>query len=286
MAPVFPTARELAGRLGTTALVAQVLANRGLGEPAAAKAFLQPKLTDLHDPALLAGAQQAALLIVDAVRRGRKIVIYGDYDVDGMTAVAILHACLKMLGAKADFYVPHRLDEGYGVNAEAIAKIVADGAELIVTVDCGISAAGPMASAVAAGVDVIVTDHHSPPEQLPPAGGRSCIRGFPRGRLSQPGPAGAGVAFKLAWQVAGHACAAPAINEAMRTSCWTPRAWPPGHHRRRGASDWREPLAGRVRPQGLAVTEAPRPAGPAGVGRPDRREAGRLPRRAFCWPRG
>jgi len=215
VAPVFPAARELAGRLGTTALVAQVLANRGLDQPAAAKAFLQPKLTDLHDPALLAGAEQAALLIVDAVRRGRKIVIYGDYDVDGMTAVAILHACLKMLGAKADFYVPHRLDEGYGVNAEAIAKIVADGAEMIVTVDCGISAAGPIASAVAAGVTVIVTDHHSPPEQLPPAAAIVHPR-IPAGGYPNPDLSGAGVAFKLAWQIARAACGRQRVDEAMR----------------------------------------------------------------------
>ena len=138
VAPPFDSAAELARRANTAPLVAQVLANRGVATAEAAGAFLNPKLTDLHDPSGLAGATQAAERLARAVRDKERIVIYGDYDVDGMTAVAILHACLRMLGAAADFYVPHRLDEGYGVNVEAVRKIVADGANLIVTVDCGV----------------------------------------------------------------------------------------------------------------------------------------------------
>jgi len=215
VAPPFDQADELARRLNTTPLVAQVLANRGMTDPEAAGQFLNPKLSDLHDPSLLAGAPAAAERIARAVRDGERIVIYGDYDVDGMTAIAILHACLRLLGAKPDFYVPHRLDEGYGVNAEAIEKIAADGVNLLITVDCGISAAGPLAAATEAGIDVIVTDHHSLPDALPdavaivhPALGEPA---YPNVHL-----AGAGVAFKLAWQVARAVCGRDRVDEPMR----------------------------------------------------------------------
>ena len=136
VAEPFDGAAELAWKLQTTDLVAQVLRNRGLDEVAAARAFMDPQLTALHDPTLLGGAVPAAKRIARAVAEGEKIVIYGDYDVDGITGAAILHACLTMVGATVDTYVPHRLDEGYGVNAGAVAGLGADGAQLIVTVDC------------------------------------------------------------------------------------------------------------------------------------------------------
>lgn len=208
-------AGELARRLRTSPLVAQVLANRGATDPAAAEAMLNPKLTDLHDPSLLCGCEAAAERLARAVADKEKIVIYGDYDVDGMTAVAILHACLRLLGAGAEFYVPHRLDEGYGVNVEAVRKIVADGAKLIVTVDCGISAAEPLAEAVAAGVDVIVTDHHTPPSQLP-AVTAVVHPNLPGGQYPNADLAGAGVAFKLAWQLARAVCGNDRVDEPMR----------------------------------------------------------------------
>jgi len=214
-APPFDKAAEIARQVKSAPLVAQVLANRGAATPQAAEAFLNPKLTDLHDPSLLAGAEQAAERLARAVRDSEKMVIYGDYDVDGMTAAAILHACLGMLGASADFYVPHRLEEGYGVNVEAVRKIVADGARLIVTVDCGISAAGPLAEAVAAGVDVIVTDHHSPPDELPEV--TTIVHPRLPGRpYPNPDLSGAGVAFKLAWQLARAVCGRDRVDEPMR----------------------------------------------------------------------
>ena len=215
VAPPFEEAGQLARRLGATPLVAQLLANRGMTDLDAARSFLNPKLSDLHDPALLSGAPAAADRIARAVCSGEKIVIYGDYDVDGMTAVAILHACVKLLGGQAEYYVPHRLDEGYGVNAEAIDKIIAGGANVIVTVDCGISAAGPLAAAVAAGVDVIVTDHHSPPETLPDVTAIVHPR-VPEGGYPNPDLAGAGVALKLAWQVARAACGRDRVDDQMR----------------------------------------------------------------------
>lgn len=212
VAPPFEGAQAMARELATSELVAQILHNRGVGSAAEGKAFLNPKLTDLHDPLLLSGVKEAAGIVARAVAAGSQIVIYGDYDVDGMTAVAILHACLKMLGAKAEFYVPHRLEEGYGVNADAVAKIVADGCKLLITVDCGISAAEPLASAVAAGVEVIVTDHHSLGDVLPAATiVHPRLGQYPNADLS-----GAGVAFKLAWQVAREVGGHDRVDQAMR----------------------------------------------------------------------
>jgi len=145
VAAPFDRADEMARQLGTAPLVARVLYNRGIDNAEAGKSFLEPKLTDLHDPAMLGGTQAAAQRIARAVADKQPIVIHGDYDVDGITAVAILHSCLGMVGAKADYYVPHRLEEGYGVNAEAMRKIISGGAKLVITVDCGISAVAPIA---------------------------------------------------------------------------------------------------------------------------------------------
>ncbi|MBI5725317.1 MAG: single-stranded-DNA-specific exonuclease RecJ [Planctomycetes bacterium] len=213
VAPPFEGAQDLARQIGTSPLVAGMLHNRGINDPSTAKAFLSPRLTDLHDPSLLSGADEAAKRIAAAIAAKKRIVIYGDYDVDGITAVAIMDACLKMLGAGAKFYVPHRLDEGYGVNEQALAKIVADGADLIITVDCGISDRGAIAKATAAGVEVIVTDHHSLPGQLP----EGCtivhpaVGGYPNADLS-----GSGVAFKLAWQLARAVCGNSRVDQPMK----------------------------------------------------------------------
>jgi len=217
VAPPWDGAGELARRLGAAPLVAQILRNRGILDVEAGKAFMNPKLSDLHDPELLADTTTAAERIARAVSDRQRIVIYGDYDVDGITAVAILHACLKMVGANVGFYVPHRLTEGYGVNDDAIDKLIAEGAQLLITVDCGISAADALGRATAAGLDVIVTDHHSPPppEDLPevtaivhPQLGDS---EYPNADLS-----GAGVALKLAWQVARVICGRDRVDEQMR----------------------------------------------------------------------
>lgn len=213
VAPPFAGAQDLARQIGTSPLVAGILHNRGIDDPSAAKAFLSPKLTDLHDPSLLCGADEAARRIASAIAAKKKIVIYGDYDVDGITAVAIMDACLKMLGATADFYVPHRLDEGYGVNEQALSKIIADGADMIITVDCGISDRRAIAKATAAGVEVIVTDHHSLPAELP----ENCpivhpaVGGYPNADLS-----GSGVAFKLAWQIARAVCGNSRVDQPMK----------------------------------------------------------------------
>ena len=206
-------AAELAGRLKLTPLLAQVLYNRGLTEPEPIRQFLSPKLSDLHEPTLLSGVEAAADRICQAVRDGRKICIYGDYDVDGMTAIAILCRCLALAGAAVDYYVPHRLEEGYGVNQEAVEKIAAGGTGLMVTVDCGISSMGPLGRAAELGLEVIVTDHHAPGEALPPAAAivHPGLGDYPNRELS-----GAGVAFKLAWQVARGLCGNRRVDERMK----------------------------------------------------------------------
>ena len=215
IAPPFDSAETLARRIGTAPLVAQMLHNRGIDDPEAAKAFLNPNLADLHDPDQLAGCAAAAKRVARAVAQKEKIVIYGDYDVDGITGVAILHEILTMVGADVDFYVPHRLDEGYGVNQEAIAALIADGVKLLITVDCGIGAVKPLRAATDAGVDVIVTDHHSLPEHLPDV----CAivhPAIPEGGYPNTDLAGAGVAFKLAWQIAREICGNHRVDDAMR----------------------------------------------------------------------
>ena len=187
---------------GISPLVAQLLINRGIDEPGRAAAFLDTRMRSLHDPELLPGAAQAADRIVRAIRDDRKIVIYGDYDVDGVCGTSILWACLRLAGAAhVEYYIPHRVEEGYGVNAEALRRLVAESkAELIVTVDCGISAVREADLARELGVEFIVTDHHTIGLALPAADVVVHPR-LPGGSYPCGDLCGAAVAFKLAWQV-------------------------------------------------------------------------------------
>ena len=148
---------------GISPLVAQLLINRGIDDPAARRAFLDARLGDLHDPELFPGAADAAERIVRAIRDDRKIVIYGDYDVDGVCGTSILWACLRLAGAAhVEYYIPHRVEEGYGLNAEALRKLALESkADLVVTVDCGISAVAEAELARELGVELIITDHHT-----------------------------------------------------------------------------------------------------------------------------
>jgi len=215
VAPVHEEAARFARQLRVCPLVAQLLLARGQGDVESARAFLDPKLSDLHDPSELAGTEAAAERVLRGIREKQQIVIYGDYDVDGITAVAILHACIRMLGGDVHFYVPHRLEEGYGVNARAVRRLAEHGMDLLITVDCGISACGPLAQARDSGVDVIVTDHHAPPERLPAV--ETLIHPALPGRTyPDPHLSGAGVAFKLAWQIARQACNGDRVDEPLR----------------------------------------------------------------------
>lgn len=208
---------------GSLPLCDRVLAARGLTDPLAAAAYLNPKLTQLHDPSLIPDLDSAAERILQALRRGEPLVIYGDYDVDGVTGTAILWHLLKTLAPDAPIstYVPHRLTEGYGLNAEAVESLAEAGARVIVSVDCGVSAIEPARVARRRGVDLIITDHHNPPAavaDLPDAFAvvhpRRPDSLYPFGDLS-----GAGVAYKLAWRIAtlaaGSGRVAPPVREVL-----------------------------------------------------------------------
>ncbi|MCA8989860.1 MAG: DHH family phosphoesterase, partial [Planctomycetaceae bacterium] len=161
---------HLARQIRCSTLLAQVLMSRGLEDAEAARAFLSGKLTALQDPELVPGVEAASKAIVAAVQAGRRITIYGDYDVDGMTSTAILYHCLQRAGAKVDYYIPCRLEEGYGLNSEAIRELhKEDPNRLVVTVDCGIYSVEEARVARELKLDLIITDHHTLPETLPEA---------------------------------------------------------------------------------------------------------------------
>ena len=233
-------AQDLARALGTSVVTAQILINRGIDDPAVARTFLSPTLRDLHAPELLPGLPAAAERVARAVRERQRIVVYGDYDVDGITASAILWHALRALGADVRTYVPHRIDEGYGLNAEAIRQICDDGAQLIISVDCGITAVEPVRVAREHGVDVVITDHHEwktgvrgegqgASEEEQPASGSPLDPSpspllpetpfivHPRlGDYPNPYLCGAGVAFKLAWGVGQLLGSGGRVPESMK----------------------------------------------------------------------
>ena len=159
----------LAEALGLGLPATRVLWTREVREVGAAERFLRPSLTELHDPYLLAEMGKAAHRLAAAVRGQEKILLYGDYDVDGTSAVVILVSALRLAGAVVGFHVPHRMREGYGMRAEVVEQAAADGVGLIVSVDTGIRAGAVVAHAGQLGIDVIVTDHHLPEGELPAA---------------------------------------------------------------------------------------------------------------------
>jgi single-stranded-DNA-specific exonuclease len=220
IAPPDPAASELASRLKTSPLIAQILLNRGVQETDAARDFLTPSLKLLHDPALIWNLTSAAERVANAIRDKQRIAIYGDYDVDGITATSILWHAIRCLGGTAEYYIPHRVDEGYGLNADAIAQLCDNGVQLIISVDCGVTALEPALAAKSRGVDLIITDHHEWRHQegtteplLPDCHGVVHPRlgnrtpGYPNPHLC-----GAGVAFKLAWGIG------MAVNGAAKVS--------------------------------------------------------------------
>ncbi|MCL2526811.1 MAG: single-stranded-DNA-specific exonuclease RecJ [Defluviitaleaceae bacterium] len=148
--------------LGISPTMATVMANRGLRTKKTALNFLMPSLERMHDPMEMAGTGEAISLIKEAIQAGDKIVVYGDYDVDGITSTVILMKTLQAAGADVDYYIPHRIDEGYGLNIPAINTIHQAGAKLLITVDNGISAIEEVAAANALGLPVIIIDHHEP----------------------------------------------------------------------------------------------------------------------------
>ena len=190
--------QSLSKELEISPVTAQVLLNRGISDVNEANKFLDPRLSYLSDPMDIQDMAKAAQRIFLARERGEKVVVYGDYDVDGVTGTVILLEVLEIIGIKSSYYIPHRYKEGYGMNGDAIKKIKNDGVALIITVDCGISNLVEIELANSLGIDVIVTDHHNVPNKLPKAAALvnpKLIKGsHPSQELS-----GAGVAFKFAW---------------------------------------------------------------------------------------
>ena len=214
--PHDPVAIErLARALGLSAIVAQLLINRKLANTEDAVRFLKAPLTDLHEPALLPGVKEAAERLCTAAQQQRRICVYGDYDVDGVSGTSVLLHTLRLLTNEVEFYVPHRLEEGYGLNVEALRNIAQNKSEVVVTVDCGIASIAEAEEARRLGLELIITDHHEPKEKLPDA----AVLVHPRlqnGAYPFGGLAGAGVAFKLAWALGQRACGGEKVSPRFR----------------------------------------------------------------------
>lgn len=206
---------ELAAALRVSPVVAQLLLNRGMGQADVARRFLDAPLVGLHAPDLLPGVPEAADRLLDAGRTGRRVCVYGDYDVDGLTGTALLWQLLRLLEVPADFYVPNRLEEGYGLNSQALDQIHAAGAKLVVTVDCGIASLREAEHARQLGLELIVTDHHPPQDELPCAA-VVVHPSVPGGRYPFGGLSGSGVAFKLAWALCQRASGGERVTARFR----------------------------------------------------------------------
>ncbi|HJG84138.1 MAG TPA: single-stranded-DNA-specific exonuclease RecJ [Weissella thailandensis] len=188
--------KTLSETFGITELIAKILVNRGYDTVEAANAFLRPELSGLHDPFLLHDMDKAIERLMQAIDSGQKIIVYGDYDVDGMTSTAIMTWALELMGANVNYFVPSRFSDGYGPNLANYQKLAAEGMQLLVTVDNGVSGKDEIAWLMAQGIDVIVTDHHELPEELPVATAIVHPR-HPEGSYPFGGLSGAGVAFKV-----------------------------------------------------------------------------------------
>jgi single-stranded-DNA-specific exonuclease len=197
-------AARLAAELGVPPSIARILVNRKISDPESGRRFLHGTIEDLHDPYLMAGMKDAVDRIFQAVERGEKILIFGDYDVDGVLSVVMLHTALGSLGASVDYFIPERLKDGYGIKDEHIGVVDERGARLVISVDCGVKSNGFVRAARERGIDVIITDHHLPGDELPAA--LAVLNpvlessGYPDRNL-----AGVGVAFKLIQALLGRA---------------------------------------------------------------------------------
>ena len=160
---------ELKSKYGLNDLLATILSNREITEEEQIRLFLNPTRNDFHDPFLIADMDIAVQRIIKAIENKEKVTIYGDYDVDGITSITVLKSFLREIGLETSVYIPNRLDEGYGLNKNAIDKIAKDGCNLMITVDCGISGLEEIDYANSLGIETIVTDHHEPGNELPNA---------------------------------------------------------------------------------------------------------------------
>lgn len=192
--------RHMADTLNISSVLSKLLVDRGITNYHLAKSFFRPAIEDLHNPFLMNGMEEASLRVIQGITGNELIYVYGDYDVDGTCSAALMYLFLKELGASAEIYIPHRLNEGYGISKMGIDFIKEKGASLIISVDCGITAVEETALAKSYGMDMIICDHHQPGSTIPSAFSvldplkPGC--NYPFKHLS-----GAGVAFKLAQAV-------------------------------------------------------------------------------------
>lgn len=211
---------RLAASLRVSPVVAQLLLNREVTDPAAARRFLDCPLAGLHPPLSLPGVAEAAERIARAVVDKRKICVYGDYDVDGVTGTAILLRLLEKLGADVRYHTPDRLSEGYGLHAGKLKELVQSGVSLVVSVDCGIASVAEAEVARELGLELIVTDHHEMKVGLDgpmlPAAAVLVHPRLPGGNYPFGDLSGAGVAFKLAWAIAQRCCGSDRVSPELR----------------------------------------------------------------------
>ncbi|OHB58466.1 MAG: single-stranded-DNA-specific exonuclease RecJ [Planctomycetes bacterium RBG_13_44_8b] len=204
----------LAKSLRISHLLAQVLLNRSINDTRAGNLFLRPKLNELIGPQLMPGIEAAVHRLKQAIENKEKITLYGDYDVDGITGVSILLQVLNLLGANVDYYIPHRIDEGYGLNTEAIQLLAKQGSKIIVTIDCGIGAIDSAELAEQLGIELIITDHHQPEGRLPKA--VAIVHPALDESYFNQDSSGSMVAYKLAWAIANQFCTGPRLEPHLR----------------------------------------------------------------------
>ena len=210
-------ARLVQDEFGLHPLVCQILSNRGFEDIEEVRKFLNPSLDDLYDPFIMKGMDKAVDRLVRALENGEKIVIYGDYDVDGITSITLIVRYLKQLGGNVGYYIPHRMVQGYGLSPAGIDRVAKMGASLVVTVDCGITAVDSINYAKSIGLELIITDHHEPGGDLPEAAAilnpKQLEDNYPEKEL-----AGIGVAFKLCQGLCIRlGCD---VNQLSNTSIW------------------------------------------------------------------
>ncbi|MEM8911307.1 MAG: single-stranded-DNA-specific exonuclease RecJ, partial [Planctomycetota bacterium] len=196
-------------------VVAQLLVSRGVANEADAQSFLDTKLTSLRDPNELPGVTQAVERLMSAIDAKTPIVIYGDYDADGMTGAAILVNGLRLLGGDVSYHVPNRLEEGYGLNEDALRKLAARGKKLVVSVDCGIASVQCAELCRQLGLSLIITDHHTMADRLPDADAIVHPR-LPGTAYPFTDLCGAGVAFKLAWALCQARCGQKKVTPPLK----------------------------------------------------------------------
>ena len=193
----FSLTQKLVSELSLPEVVAKILASRGIKTSLEADRFLKPKLSELYDPFLLKDIDKGVNRVIQALKENQKIMIFGDYDVDGITATSLVFLVLNRLGGDVSYYLPNRLIEGYGLSEEGIVEAEKRGAQLLITVDCGVTACKEVDFANSKGIDCIITDHHEPSDVLPNACAiidpKQKDEEYPGGELS-----GVGVAFKFA----------------------------------------------------------------------------------------